>query len=66
MDTMQSTSNYQRATVVISGDMLEDWRYVFRELKTRVGVSVVSSFANPTVHLNFRSVSILMIFHINT
>jgi hypothetical protein len=33
-------SSYQRACVVISGDVLEDWKYVFRELKMRVGVSV--------------------------
>lgn len=35
MDRLQS--NYQRSCVVISGDILEDWKYVFRELKTRVG-----------------------------
>lgn len=33
-------SHYQRACVVISGDILEDWKYIFRELKTRVSVSV--------------------------
>lgn len=32
-------SSYQRACVVISGDVLEDWKYIFRELKTRVRVS---------------------------
>lgn len=37
MDRVQS--NYQRSCVVISGDVLEDWKYVFREMKTRVGVS---------------------------
>lgn len=40
MDRMQSNYNYQRSCVVISGDILEDWKYVFRELKTRVGVSI--------------------------
>lgn len=37
MDQMQR-SYYQKATIVITGD-LEDWKYVFRELKMRVGVS---------------------------
>lgn len=32
-------SSYQRACVVISGDVLEDWKYIFRDLKTRVRVS---------------------------
>lgn len=41
MDRLQQ-SYYQRSCVVISGDVLEDWKYVFRELKTRVGVSIVS------------------------
>ena len=35
MDRIQS--NYQRSCVVISGDVLEDWKYVFREAKARVG-----------------------------
>lgn len=33
-------SSYHRSCVVISGDSLEDWKYIFRELKFRVGVSV--------------------------
>lgn len=37
MDSVHSS--YHRACVVISGDSLEDWKYIFRELKTRVGVS---------------------------
>lgn len=35
-------SHYQKACVVIVGDVMEDWKYVFRELKMRVGVSVVA------------------------
>lgn len=38
MDQMQK-SHYQKACIVITGDVLEDWRYVFRELRMRVGVS---------------------------
>ncbi|KAG5682049.1 hypothetical protein PVAND_011437 [Polypedilum vanderplanki] len=34
MDRLQQ-GNYYRSCVVISGDILEDWKYVFRELKTR-------------------------------
>ena len=34
MDQMQS-NQYQKACIVITGD-LDDWRYVFRELKMRV------------------------------
>lgn len=29
-------SYYQKACIVISGDVLEDWRYLYRELKYRV------------------------------
>lgn len=35
-------SQYQKSCIVICGDVLEDWKYVFRELKMTVGVSVVS------------------------
>lgn len=42
MDQMQKT-HYQKACIVICGDVMEDWRYVFRELKMRVGVSAVST-----------------------
>jgi hypothetical protein len=38
-------SSYQRSCVVISGDSLEDWKYIFRELRFRVGVSVQISFS---------------------
>jgi hypothetical protein len=40
MDLSQSA--YHRRCLVISGDNLEDWKYIYRELKTRVGVSVLS------------------------
>lgn len=40
MDQMQeSKSQYQKACIVIVGDCMEDWKYVFRELRMRVGVS---------------------------
>lgn len=35
-------SRYQKACIVIAGDVMEDWKYIFRELRTRVGVSVVT------------------------
>lgn len=38
MDQVQK-SQYQKACFVISGDGLEDWKYVYRELKARVSVS---------------------------
>lgn len=41
MDQMQK-SQYQKACIVICGDMMEDWKYVFRELKWRVSVSAVA------------------------
>lgn len=41
MDQMQK-SQYQKACIVICGDVMEDWRYIFRELKMRVRVSVES------------------------
>ena len=53
MDRLQSS--YQRSCVVISGDILEDWKYVFRELKTRVSVSmsINVSINNPNqIHVN--------------
>lgn len=41
MDQMQK-SQYQKACIVICGDVMEDWRYIFRELRMRVCVSVDS------------------------
>lgn len=40
MDQMRNT-DYQKACIVICGDVMEDWKYVFRELKMRVSVSEV-------------------------
>lgn len=42
MDQMQK-SHYQKACIVICGDVMEDWKYIFRELRMRVGVSHVSN-----------------------
>lgn len=42
----QQKSQYQRACIVIVGDAMEDWRYVFRELKMRVGVIRNLQFAH--------------------
>lgn len=35
------STKYQKACIVIAGDAMEDWKYLFRELKMRVGVSEV-------------------------
>lgn len=45
MDQMRQyeSTKYQKACIVIAGDAMEDWKYLFRELKMRVGVSVVPS-----------------------
>lgn len=42
MDQMRQyeSTKYQKACIVIAGDAMEDWKYLFRELKMRVGVSV--------------------------
>jgi hypothetical protein len=47
IDQMHS-SQYQKACIVICGDVMEDWKYVFRELKMRVGVSVVPKVCDKT------------------
>jgi hypothetical protein len=35
MDQMHKNNQYHKACIVITGD-LDDWKYVFRELKMRV------------------------------
>lgn len=44
MDQMQK-SHYQKACIVICGDVMEDWKYIFRELRMRVSVSDFSNLA---------------------
>lgn len=43
MQDMQKRSKYQKACIVIAGDVMEDWKYVFRELKTMVSASQIES-----------------------
>lgn len=47
MDQMQK-SHYQKACIVICGDVMEDWKYIFRELRMRVSVSDFSNLAVST------------------